>query len=372
MRFFDLFRKKTSTTISASGTPTEPREHEKLSTDTHEEFLDPTPAPEEEFSVEERVLLTFDPGKTIREIATAARTYPELARHYLKRHNLPYKQSRAGRPKGEAQVLSEEKEDSTPREAEGDVSILVIPDAHAKPDVPNDRFFWLGKFIRDTRPTIVVCLGDFADMPSLSHYDIGKKSYEGRRYSLDLEASRHAQDLMFEGMGDYRPKRMVMTLGNHENRINRAIEEDSKLEGTVSIEDLNYEKYGWEVHKFKEIALVEGIAFVHYFPGGLMDRSISGEHAALTTLKKYHCSAFSGHSHLLKMATDVHMDGRRITAVVSGCYFNHIEEYVSKTVQKSYWRGLTVLHNVKNGEFDMEFVRLEQIERMYGREDIAA
>ena len=37
----------------------------------------------------------------------------------------------------------------------------------------------------------------------------------------------------------YKPK-MILTLGNHENRINRVIENDPKLDGTLSIDDLMY------------------------------------------------------------------------------------------------------------------------------------
>ena len=66
---------------------------------------------------------------------------------------------------------------------------VVIGDAHAKPDVPNDRFTWLGKYLLDLRLSYpeadikAIDLGDWEDMPSLSSYDIGKMSYEGRRLS---------------------------------------------------------------------------------------------------------------------------------------------------------------------------------------------
>lgn len=312
--------------------------------------------------VEERVVRAAHEEKTVSQIAEDAGTYEQLARYYMRKHSLPYKTSKSRKTASVVEKGEIEKDSK---------SILIIPDAHAKPEVENDRFEWLGSYIADTQPDILVCIGDFADMPSLSSYDFNKKSYEGRRYALDIESVHDAQTRMFKAMGDFRPKRMVMTLGNHENRINRAIEDDSKLEGTISIDQLGYEGFGWEVHKFKEIAMVEGIAFTHYFPNGLMDRAIGGDNVAAGILKKYHCSGVQGHRHDLKFASEVHIDGRRISAIVAGCYFNHHEDYVSRTIQKTYWRGLTHLHNVNNGEFDVEFIRLEQIERVYGR-DIAA
>ena len=46
----------------------------------------------------------------------------------------------------------------------------------------------------------------------------------------------------------YKP-RMVLTLGNHENRIDRAVNNNPTLEGLIKVEDLEYDK-DWEVHQF--------------------------------------------------------------------------------------------------------------------------
>lgn len=94
---------------------------------------------------------------------------------------------------------------------------LIIPDAHAKPGVDNDRFEWLGRYIYDEKPDVVVCIGDFADMESLSSYDKGKKSFEGRRYLKDIEAAVDAQEKLFYWVNQMENKpRMVMCIGNHE------------------------------------------------------------------------------------------------------------------------------------------------------------
>jgi len=66
------------------------------------------------------------------------------------------------------------------------VDLLIIGDPHAHPDYDNKRFTALGKYILKTKPDIIVCLGDFADMPSLSSYDKGTKGFEGRRYKRML------------------------------------------------------------------------------------------------------------------------------------------------------------------------------------------
>ena len=92
-------------------------------------------------------------------------------------------------------------------------------------------------------------------MPSLCSYDQGKRQMEGRRYKADVEAVKEGMTKLLAPIRDlqarqkrnkekvYRP-RMVMTLGNHEERINKAVDNDAKLEGVIGIADLGYEKAG--------------------------------------------------------------------------------------------------------------------------------
>jgi len=39
--------------------------------------------------------------------------------------------------------------------------VCVIPDAHDGPNIPKDRFRWIGKHIKKTKPNHVVQIGDF-------------------------------------------------------------------------------------------------------------------------------------------------------------------------------------------------------------------
>ena len=135
---------------------------------------------------------------------------------------------------------------------------LIIPDCQIRPGDDLSFLSWIGKYILDKKPDVVIQLGDFADMPSLSSYDVGKKSYEGRTYKADIDVAYDAMWELFSPIKLYNKKqvlnkkkqylpRLVLTLGNHEARITRAIELDRKLEGLISISDLKYEEFGWEV-----------------------------------------------------------------------------------------------------------------------------
>src|SRR5271166_5340735 len=131
---------------------------------------------------------------------------------------------------------------------------LIIPDCHAHPNYDNKRFKALGRYIAERQPETIICIGDFADMSSLSHYDKGKLTGEGRRYKKDLEVVADAQARLFTPIikvKGYKP-RLIMCLGNHEDRITRAIQDDPTFEGQHGMEDLQYEQFGWEVHPFQE------------------------------------------------------------------------------------------------------------------------
>ena len=95
---------------------------------------------------------------------------------------------------------------------------LIIPDPHASPDEDLSRFSYLGKFIASVKPDAVICIGDWADMPSLCSYDKGTKGFEGRRYKKDIEAAILAQEMMFKPIRQAKKRlpRFIMTTGNHD------------------------------------------------------------------------------------------------------------------------------------------------------------
>jgi hypothetical protein len=252
---------------------------------------------------------------------------------------------------------------------------LVIPDVQAKPGIDFGYLTKIGKYIVEKKPDTVVCLGDFADMPSLSSYDVGKKSFEGKRYIKDIEASHAAMRALLQPLTEfnirakknkekqYRP-RMVLTLGNHENRINRAVNNDAKLEGVLSVDDLKYASYGWDVVPFLDVVVLDGVAYSHYFTTGLMGRPVT---TASACLSKKHMSCIQGHQQGLQIATGYKADGGLITSVIAGSCYEHDEDYMGPQGNK-HWRGFLMLHDVHDGEFDLMPVSLKYINKKYANE----
>jgi hypothetical protein len=246
--------------------------------------------------------------------------------------------------------------------------ILVLPDVQAKPGIDFSYLRRIGTYALEKRPDIIVCGGDFADFPSLSSYDKGKRAFEGRRYKRDVEAAQFAMQAFLgpieehnkSGRKPWRP-RMVLVLGNHENRVNRATNDDPMLEGMLSVKDLAYEEYGWEVHDFLEVVLIEGVAFSHYFTSGVMGRPVT---TAQALLNKKHQSCVAFHQQGLQIATSHRADGTLLTSIISGSCYEHDEDYMGPQGNKP-WRGFLMLHAVQNGSFDLMPVSLDYVNRKY-------
>jgi len=248
---------------------------------------------------------------------------------------------------------------------------LIIPDTQIKPDCPIEHMYWAGRYAVAMKPNVIVHLGDHWDMPSLSSYDVGKKSFEGRRYSADVESGNKAMKVFTDCIRAEQKRlrtnkkkvwkpRLVFTLGNHENRIERAIENDAKLEGLMSYDDLNLR--GWEVHPYLQPVIIDGIAYCHFFTSGVMGRAVTN---AKLLLQKKHMSCIMGHVQDRDIAFDRDAQGRRMTALFAGIFYQHNEDYLNPQTNGS-WSGLWVFNEVDNGTFDEMPVSMTYLRRKYG------
>jgi len=248
---------------------------------------------------------------------------------------------------------------------------LCIPDPHAHPNHDNSRADLLGKLIADLKPDVVINLGDNADMPSLASYDKGKRGYHGRTYAADINAHLDFQERMWRPIKKLKKKmpRSVFLEGNHENRIERALDASPELEGSISFNDLQLRDYYDDIIRYRGqtpgTIAIDGVHYAHYFVSGVMGRSISGEHPAYSLLTKEFVSCTQGHIHVMDFAERTSVDGRKIFGLVAGVYQDYDSEWAGE-VNKLWWRGVVIKRNVQNGMYDPEFISLENLKRIYG------
>ena len=236
---------------------------------------------------------------------------------------------------------------------------VVVPDTQIRPGDELDFIEHIGRYIVAMKPDVIVQLGDWADMPSLSSWDKGKNlALDILNQCIDKEIVR----LESNHKKRWHPRK-VFCLGNHEDRINRAIEDDRKLEGLISTDDLNFARTGWEVYPFLRPVVIDGVVYCHYLTSGVMGRPITTAPALLT---KRHMSAIVGHQQGKQIATAQRADGKLMTAIIAGSCYLHNEDYLGHQ-GNNHFRGLVVLNEVEDGQFDEMFVSLSYLRNKYGK-----
>lgn len=148
---------------------------------------------------------------------------------------------------------------------------LVIPDTQVRPGVPTRHLHWIGRYIVEKKPDVIIHLGDHWDFPSLSSYS-RRLDLEGARVKADIDAGNDALDELTTPLLDYNEQRkrlkeklyrprMVMLRGNHEERLNRAIADNPQFQGLIGEFSFNDRRLGWEVHKFLAPVVIDGIVY---------------------------------------------------------------------------------------------------------------
>lgn len=249
---------------------------------------------------------------------------------------------------------------------------MIIPDTQVMKGDPIAHLSWAGNYAVEKKPDVIIHLGDHYDMPSLCSYDKGQKSFEGRRYNDDIKAGNEAMEAFMQPIlaeqkrlkrnkkKPWKP-RMVFLLGNHEFRIERAIEKEAILEGVISYDDFNLVELGWEVVPFLEVATIDGVCYSHFFTSGVMGRPVSSARAMLT--KKMQ-SCVMGHVQDRDIAFARRADGTAITCIFAGIFYQGDMDYLTPQTNNS-WRGIWMLHDVKEGSFDEMPVSMSFLEKKY-------
>lgn len=249
---------------------------------------------------------------------------------------------------------------------------LFIPDTQIEPGVNTDHLEALGNYIVDHQPDVIVMIGDWWEMSSLNSYEKpGSKYFEGRTYENDVESGIAAMMRLVKPIFDYNSKarqnrkkiykpRMVFCMGNHEYRIQRAVNTDPRLSGAISLDHLHLAQFGWEVYNFLDIVTIDGISYSHYFinPDSLVGTPIGG---TIENKMKLIGTSFSmGHQQKRQYGNRYNGLGKEIHGLVCGSFYSHNPDYLGPQ-GNNYWRGVIVKHEVNDGCYDPCFVSLNYL-----------
>lgn len=255
---------------------------------------------------------------------------------------------------------------------EGPRRHCFIGDTQSRPGAPTDHLAWIGEYIADKRPDVIVHAGDHYDLPSLSsHEQPGSAPVEGRRYKDDIEAGRYAWEVLTAPIekelariqASHKQRWKVekhVTLGNHEYRAERAANNDAKLIGTLGIQDCTFGD--WQVHPFLERVWIDDICYSHYFQNSHSSFPIGG--SVENRLSRIGASFCAGHEQGKRYGLKILASGKTIHGLVLGSTYLHIEPYRGAQGQR-HKRGIAILNEVEEGDYDYMFVSLRFLCRHY-------
>jgi hypothetical protein len=252
---------------------------------------------------------------------------------------------------------------------------VVFSCAHTKPEISNERFTWLAKFLFDIKPDYVVDLGDGADMASLNSYDTRKpEAIVSQSYEADINTYNDAQERLRHEFVKNRKKRPAFYgfEGNHENRIKTAISYDPRVEGEsygISFKHLNTNKWFNEYHEYENSAPAiynyDGVDYAHYIGAGNYGRALSGVHHAFALIQKRYRSATVGHSHKRGV---YFKDEANSVGLVAGCYKGGAEGWAGQS-NTEWWKGVVIKRQIDgSGMYEPEFVSMKTLERQYSND----
>lgn len=243
--------------------------------------------------------------------------------------------------------------------------IFVIGDTQCKQGIDLDYMHYIGHYIKLTQPDIIVHLGDHYDMASLSSYDKGSLSAEGRRIRDDLDAGDEGLCILqhyIDDVPEYNPRKVV-TLGNHEDRIDRYVEVHPEFKDFMGTDKLAFADLGWEVYPFLKPVEICGIHFVHYLANTMTGKPLGG--SAMNRLKTVGESFVMGHQQVFEYAErPLQLSGRKQLGIIVGAAYEHDEAY--KGYQGNHhFRGCVELYDCADGYGLHRNVSLQYMKELY-------
>ena len=249
---------------------------------------------------------------------------------------------------------------------------VLIPDTQVKKGVPMEHLTWAGRAIVYYKPDYVIHLGDHWDLPSLSSWDpVGSVKREGEDYQEDVRAGnlgfKMLTDPMYKYMSkhdDWNPERIFLT-GNHEQRIERAINLNPKFRSTIGYDDLDTADF--TVYPYLETVWREGIVFSHFFQNANSPMAISG--TTDNRLNKIGESFVQGHSQGFQYGTRPFPTKKTRHGLVCGSFYQHDEDYKGRQ-GNDHWRGIVVLNEMRgDGTYDIMPLSMNFLKERFGSEE---
>ena len=191
---------------------------------------------------------------------------------------------------------------------------IVTPDKHAPlQDVPAIKV--VKQAIELVKPDIYVDLGDLGEFGSVSHWQWKRKKKPPLEYIMpnvdkDIEAVNDLLDEIDESLDKVNCKEKYMCAGNHDEWLDRFVEEHPYLDYRFE-KVCKFKERGYRYYQAGEYLKIGKLYFYH-------GHHFGGQYHAANHLKKLGANIIYGHHHSLQQESVTHMDGPK-SAWSLGC-----------------------------------------------------
>lgn len=251
--------------------------------------------------------------------------------------------------------------------------VLAIGDAHDAPGLSKDRFRWIGRHAKESRPDWVVSIGDFMSLDSLNTH-IPNENLTGKAkpaYLADIASGREALETMeneIAKVSGYSPHRHI-TLGNHERRVYAFEESAPEVVGMMKHElESIFDGFKWGRSPYAQYHFIGGVGFIHCAVNRL-NKSYGGKNAEMTISNDAVFDHVIGHSHVKREHRAPKLGpSQHVTIVNLGCAlpWGHVEPYMYHGATTGWWWGIRDL-TIRGGHIvDVADVSMLELERRYG------
>lgn len=234
------------------------------------------------------------------------------------------------------------------------IRVCAIGDTHTDPNIPNDRFAWIGRHINKTRPDIVIQIGDLCNADSVNSKYIPNSTLEGRQKPSIKDDLVHMSDALglLESELSYRPDKHV-TLGNHDHRFWAFENSNPESDGLASDEFVAIiEDHRWTWSEFGEYFFVNGVAFSHV-PLNVMGNPFGGKTSGSRIGNDAVFDIVYGHRHQTQFDRVSKLgQGRFVQVLNVGCALphGHLERYARHSLNGWSWGIVDMI--IQNGHIE--------------------
>ena len=279
----------------------------------------------------------------------------------------PVYQKAESLPRSQQQIVISEAH----RPAGKPLKICVIGDAHDDPRLEDkSRFRWMGQWCRDERPDVIIQIGDWATFDSMSsHHQKGSLDHILMpSWTQDVESLWLSISAFEAGLSGYKPKRKILTEGNHESRAARYENSNPEISGALTAQWREaFRSNGWRIVDFGVYHFEEGVGFIHHPVNGA-GRAYGGKTGNQRAGNDSVFTVVHGHDHKWELATSPKIGPSKPVEMVSvGCSlpWGHVESY-AKIAATGWWWGVTSMTVLDGGIIDLQKVSMLTLEDRYG------